>query len=108
MLVSFGATNDERRDPNRPRVLRRSSWPAADACSAPFMCVADPEQSEESLCTVAWRMNANCPSWTASGQCPGPTRSETGICASDSRLLGFAMGLQILQVQSLWAGGVRG
>jgi hypothetical protein len=75
-------------DPNQPASFGRACEADASACTAPLTCLSvDPlpsggPPSSRSICTSACRVDADCPSWQATGFCAGAVslRCSRGSC----------------------------
>ena len=82
VLAIFGATcacssQDDWRDHNRPATYGAQCATSAD-CSQPFSCLGPPDAGPYwPICTVVCDLASDCPTWSATGHCPGPI---TPVC----------------------------
>jgi hypothetical protein len=75
-------------DPNQPAGFGITCSSDASVCQAPLRCLnIDPPPSEaplppRSICTSACKVDADCPSWQATGFCAGPVqlKCSNGSC----------------------------
>src|SRR5690606_17241012 len=68
-------------DPNQPAGFGRRCEPEGDACPAPLECLgieappsAGPPSPQPFVCTARCDVDADCPSWEATGYCAGAVR----------------------------------
>lgn len=76
-------------DPNEPPGFGRTCAAADDTCQAPLECLGidtppspGPPAPQPFVCTARCSVDADCPSWEASGFCSGPVhlRCSDGTC----------------------------
>ena len=74
-------SRDELRDRNRPATFGDSCGPDGGTCEGPFTCMPG-DASTTAECTQACASDDDCPHWTATGHCEGPTygRCQEGLC----------------------------
>ena len=72
---------DDFRDKNRPDTFADSCEIGDDTCAAPFECLENPDRTGPT-CTLSCTSDNDCPSWKATGHCPGFTQStcSSGVC----------------------------
>ncbi len=77
--VAQGGCSCDAVDPNQPATFGQDCMQDQSACQAPMACMAvqappsfGPPAPQPMICTAACRVDADCPSWQATGFCAGP------------------------------------
>jgi hypothetical protein len=87
--LAQGGCSCDATDPNEPPGFGRSCSAGADTCQPPLECLGidtpaspGPPSEQPFICTAPCTMDADCPSWEASGFCSGPVqlRCSNGTC----------------------------
>jgi len=83
VALSACAEAEDFKDTNKPRTFFDTCEPGpAAACAPPFSCLEVSGLSGSGYCTQVCAQTADCPVWTATGQCAGHFQSQCadGVC----------------------------
>jgi hypothetical protein len=76
---------DDWKDTNKPATFMNSCSLGDGTCAAPFDCLQTTSRSSP-FCTLECQSDSECPSWNATGHCPGFRQSGCvdGACVYES------------------------
>jgi hypothetical protein len=78
-LVGCSSEQDDPLDHNRPATYGLQCASASD-CASPFECLGIPDGGAYlPICTIRCGSVSDCPTWSATGHCPGPI---TPLCVN--------------------------